>query len=530
MRPIWTLFHLFYLTKTLEVYSCKKIIDYTHQIIEARYELVEKSSKIKFLQWIKILSIFSLVFIFIISKDASASLRASRKLLSETSTLCAEALTRVPKSLRKIQRMKVLSSFEKFKKSSTKNRMKRKTRSNTINVNPIIISETQPPASSLWDSLQNIYHRSQSLIHQAKFSIGQFLDHSFAVEDAQKHESAYFLMEKLFGPMSQDPLAEELRIAVLNDAATRDTLRPLEVHIDRLTMQVQREEEVSPLHRYLIRILVDIIWKFQGGDHPFVKKAMSLIEKLDTPPSQIIQVIGVFEQAISYFMKSQRISIEKAIEVVLGQDSVFYSHLKKGYLIESPSNFNEVVTREMLLVTYLHLGQRINEVRKNIKLEPTKPHLQDLRDKLKEISPSLTELSSIFGGFWVLEEIGRIDDTSYELSSLFDYEIKGPIENLLNYISSAIQIRSFTDIEAVFLRELIKAIAFGGISHPFIQDSIRGFIDRPTAFENIRWIGRVDTTIQRIAVLQQVDRYYQNILHRQANYIQILDLVLEYKF
>ena len=496
--------------------------------------LGRKDSNMRCLQQIEValllISVLIVPCISLAGTEVIEKPKVSEGVLSRVSDICGRVLTLSSLRSSQRQRVKLLPESSELEKQGSKDETTRRT-DGVIDVDVTAIPKSQEEISFFSPSLlQRIYRQSRYFIGNAKLNIERFIDLSYTEEEKKKHESVYSLVERLFGPMSQEPLSEEIRKSLLNDPETRDILRSLEVHVDRLFLQVQREEEISSVHRDLIRILVDIIWKFRGGGHLFVQEAMSLIEKLNTPAPKMIQMIGVFQQAIILHSMRSEVSIEEAIDLVLGYDFVLQTRLKNSYLVETPSNLNRNVTQEMLLVTYLHLGQRINEVRKSVKLEPTEPSLQTFQEKLQEISPPLRELSSIFTGFWFLDQIGRIG-LPYEVSSLLDSEIKEPLENLLNYVSSVIQVRLFTDIEAVFLGELAKAIAFGGISHPFIQDSIKGFVNRPTTVENMKWSHQThSTTLHRIAVLQQTDRYYQGILHRRADYTQILDLVLEYNF
>ena len=378
--------------------------------------------------------------------------------------------------------------------------------------------------------LVDVYRQGQNLIGRIEhfgrnFSLGRLMDPDLAIKDSQKHEAAQTLVEKLLGMNPYDPLAEELRRAVLTSAAARNQLRPLERHIDRLL--AQSGGQVSSLHRYLIRILVDVVWKFRADHHPFVQRAMSLIERVNATHT-LIHTIGVFEQAILY---SNRFGgpIEKAIDIVLGRDPQIQNDLRGSYLVEASFESTEntrTARQEMLLNLYVTLGQRMNQIGINLGLQPTSSSSQDLQDRLREVSPFLSELPSVFNGFWIVEQIGRIN-AYQETTLLFDSEIREPLDGLLNHTSRIIQARSFTAIEEALLLELLKALAFGGVEHPFVADSIEGFTDRPVDYEDMQWPSQLHSTgMHRIAVLQQAHRYYENVLHGRGNFNQILDFVL----
>lgn len=270
--------------------------------------LGSKESNIRCLQQVKVIFLLISVLIFpdtsLAETEVAERPKVSQGVLSRVSSICGRVLTRPSLISSQMQRrlLPESSRLEKQKQGS-KDETTRRTESNIgIDIAAILSQE-----ESL---LQRIYRQGRYFVSNAKLNVERFIDPLYTEEERKKYESVYSLVERLFGPMSQYPLSEEIRKSLLNDPETRDILRPLEVHVDRLSLQVQSEEEVSPLHRDrgLIRILVDIIWRFKGGDYLFVREAMSFIEKIDAPVQKIIQMIGIFQQAFSFYIRfAQRI-------------------------------------------------------------------------------------------------------------------------------------------------------------------------------------------------------------------------------
>ena len=406
-------------------------------------------------------------------------------------------------------------------------------------------------------NLSRLYSQSQNLFVEVMQKIENFLDPSM---DNIRYTAATFLVDKLFGPFSRDPLAETLRKSLITDFETRKIIKPLERHINRLFDQIEnikntkmgniihsqvdiedimiqnKEDPITYLHRYLIRILLDIVWVHKAADHVFVQESMALIERMNTPRS-LIRAIGVFEQAILYIRKIGKYGnsqeMKKAIDIVLGQDPYIQVVLRNSNLIEPSFEqtkakvFNQEI--QLILYAHIHLGRQINQIAKKLNFQSTSRSVQDLREELTKISPFLSEIPGILNEMQFLEEV--VQTSSENLISLFETESKEVLESLFDHINDILQARPLTHIENVFVLELIKAMALGDIQHPFIKESIEKFVDWPTDIQQSDtreiWHHSIySTVLHRTAVLQQVHRYYQDVLHGRADYTQLLDMVL----